>query len=152
MQRDSSKEILINKFDLFQEWIEQGEKADYWAKQASAAQRECDEADLAKKIKEAELGKKYRLELIDSGQKPTDKVVDELIKTDPEYKKFWEDYIAAKERATNAEDNKWNFISRKVTLEKIQEGILFGLYGDPRDNGGATSIRDEIRRRRNNRD
>ena len=93
--RDYYEEIKINKFNLEQEWIEQGERAVYWAGQFIIAQREYNECDMSRKIMKATLGKKYRQELRDRLEKPTDKVVEELIRTDPDYRQKTEELIAA---------------------------------------------------------
>lgn len=132
-QRDYKEEIKINKFNLFQEWLEQSERALYWGEQSAIANTMVNDIDLERKIMKARLGKQYRTALEESGRQAKDKVVEELIRTDPEYRTLTQQLIAAKEAAQILDSAKWNFMARKTNLEKIQEGIIIGLFADPRE-------------------
>ena len=131
--RDYFEEVKINKFRLDEEWETQSEKSIYWAKQAAIAQSEFNEINMDRKILKAKLGKQYRLEIEISGKKPTDKMIEELIRTTPEYKEVTEKLIIAEENLSIMDSVKWEFVSRKNSLEKIQQGIISGLFSDPRN-------------------
>ena len=151
MDRDYSTEISINKFELEKEW--EGQQADrtiYWTKQSAIAQRELDEAKMEKEITEASLYRKYRQELEDNGKKFTDSMIDACVKEDPKYREAAERINVAKENATIMEAVKWEFVGRKTSLEKIQEGILSGIFADPRDSSQQRDmeIREEMTTRR----
>lgn len=130
-ERNYYQELKINKFQLEEEWIQQSEKAMYWGEQSAIAQREYEDIELEKKIIKAKLYKKYRSELEDKG-KVTDTMIEAYIRTDVEYKKVSDKLIVAKENAAVMDGAKWSFMMRKNSLEKIQEGIVAGLFSDPR--------------------
>lgn len=130
-ERNYYQELKINKFQLEEEWIQQSEKAMYWGEQAAIAQREYEDIELEKKIIKAKLYKKYRSELEEKG-KVTDAMIEAYIRTDVEYKKVSDKLIVAKENAAVMDGAKWSFMMRKNSLEKIQEGIVAGLFSDPR--------------------
>lgn len=130
-ERNYYQELKINKFQLEEEWIQQSEKAMYWGEQAAIAQREYEDIELEKKIIKAKLYKKYRSELEEKG-KVTDAMIESYIRTDVEYKKVSDKLIVAKENAAVMDGAKWSFMMRKNSLEKIQEGIVAGLFSDPR--------------------
>jgi hypothetical protein len=149
-ERNYYEELKINKFQLEEEWIQQSEKAMYWAERAATAQREYEDVELERKILKAELYKKYRRNLEEEKVKVTDTMIEAFIRTDPEYKEISEKLIAAKENASVMDSAKWNFMTRKNSLEKIQEGIITGLFSDPRDINQADyeKQREAIKQRR----
>lgn len=144
-ERDYFSELKINKFALDEEWLEQPEKGMYWAKQAAIAQTELDSIDMNRKIMKANLGKKYRIMIEDSGRKSTESMLQELIRTDPEYLNLTEQLIVAKENFEILEAAKWQFSMRKTSLEKIQEGIIMGLFSDPRSSGEMMANEEKMR-------
>jgi hypothetical protein len=151
--RNFASELKINKLNLDQEWEEQGERAIYWAKRAARAQKELDTINMKRKIMKARLYKKYRSELEATRDKTTDIMIESCIRADPEYQKLTEELIDAKETASILDSAKWEFVSRKVALEHLQEGITIGLFADPREINDRNikayeSIREQIRERR----
>jgi len=149
-ERDYYEELQINKFKLEEEWIQQPEKAMYWAERAAIAQREYEDLELKKKITKAKLYKKYRSEFEKEKIKVTDTMIDAFVRTDPEYEEISNKLIAAKENASVMDSAKWNFMTRKNSLEKIQEGIIVGLFSDPRETNQTNyeKQREAIRQRR----
>jgi len=131
-ERNYYQELRINKFQLEEEWIQQPERAMYWGERAAAAQREFEDIELERKITKAKLYKKYRTQLEEEKIKVTDTMIEAYIRTDDEYKEISNKLIAAKENASVMDGAKWNFMTRKNSLEKIQEGIVAGLFSDPR--------------------
>ena len=131
--RDYFSELKINKHRLDEEWENQSEKSMYWAKQAATAQSEFDKTNMERKILKARLGKQYRQEIENAGKKPTDKMIEEMIRTNPEYREATFQLIKDKEYLEIMDSAKWEFVSRKVSLEKIQQGIISGLFSDPRN-------------------
>lgn len=150
--RDYYKDLAINKFQLEQEWLENSTRSMYWGEQAAKATAEYNLINLERKIVKAQLGKQCRLELEESGKKPTDKVVEEMIRTNPKYEILTKKLIEAEEVMNIMDSAKWNFMARKTSLEKIHEGIVSGFFGDPRVTGEAPkielNIRDTIAKRR----
>jgi hypothetical protein len=132
-ERNYYDELKINKFQLEEEWIQQSERAMYWSERAATAQREFEDIELERKITKARLYKTYRNRLESEKDKVTDTMIEAYIRTDDEYKEISNKLIAAKENASVMDGAKWNFMTRKNSLEKIQEGILAGLFSDPRN-------------------
>lgn len=150
LTRNPREEIKINKFNLLKEWEEQAERGMYWGEQSAIANRELNDIILERKMMKARLGRKFRQELEDQGRQTKDKVVEELIRTDPEYEKLTNKLIMAKEQAEIMDSVKWSFMTRKTALENIQQGIVNGLFADPRDINKKTddSLRDAMEKRR----
>jgi hypothetical protein len=133
--RNYFDELKINKNSLDREWDEQAEKSMYWGKQAAIAQKEFDKIEMRRKIKKAELYKKHRKILMRTELRVTDVMIEAEVRTDPEYEQITDEWINAKERASIMNSAQWEFISRKFSMEKIQEGIIKGLFADPRSAG-----------------
>lgn len=152
-ERDYFQELKINKNNLEGEWIEHSERSQYWCVQAAKAQTGLNEIELDRKIVIAGLGRGFRLEMENKEKKPTEKVIEEMIRTTPIYKELTEKLIKAKENSEILDAAKWNFQARKTSLEKIQEGIIMGLFSDPRTSGETSKneekMREEIATRRN---
>jgi hypothetical protein len=151
-ERDYFKDLTINKFNLLQEWETQSEKSMYWNKKAILAQTELREIELTRKILKATLGQEYRQKIESSGKKTTESIIEELIRTDIRYKEISERLIKVQENADILDAAKWEFLSRKTSLERIQEGIINSLFSIPKDfsekEKEKEQIRTEIRRRR----
>lgn len=145
--RDYYAELKINKNALDEEWMQQSEKSLYWAEQAAKSRTELSSVTLKRKILKATLGKKYRQQIKDAKEKPTDSMLEELIRTDPEYNTVTMELINAQEVFDIMDAAKWEFISRKTNLERIQEGILRNLFADPRETRPRVNedVKDQIR-------
>lgn len=148
MTRDYYQELAINKFDLEDEWICQPERAMYWAEQAAKAQTEFKDVEMERNIKKAELYKKYRAQLEQEKDKVSDVMITSYIRSDPEYRRLTEKLYMAQETAAILDSAKWSFMTRKTSLEKIQEGIIAGLFSDPRDKKTEEKLRNRMEERR----
>jgi hypothetical protein len=148
MTRDYYQELAINKYDLEEEWIRQSEKCMYWSEQAAKAQTEFKDVEMERNIKKAELYKKYRAQLEEEKDKVSDAMITAYIRTDPEYRTLTQKLYMAQENASIMEAAKWNFTTRKTSLEKIQEGIISGFFSDPRDKKTEEKLRNKMEERR----
>lgn len=125
----------INKFALDQEWLEQGDKYIYWSKRAAQANRDLETIDLRRKILMATLYKEMRENYVQDAVKPTDKMIDADVHSDPRYKEISEEQIAAQEEASIMTDVKWNFQQRQARIASLQELHLKGYYAATGEGG-----------------
>jgi hypothetical protein len=146
-ERDFYEDIKINKFALDKDWETHQEKSYYWAKQAAAAKKEVETKNLQRKVRKAALYKKHRILLEATKDKVSEAMIEANVRTDPEYQKISEELIDAQEYYDILDAAKWEFVNRKMALEKIQEGLINGLFGGPKDAGERKRDSDQVRER-----
>jgi hypothetical protein len=141
------EEIKINKHRLEEEIINQPGLYIKWAEKAARAMVNRIALDKQKKLVRAELDKKYRIKIEQSGEKVTENRVDACIRMDDEYKAVNAKLLEAIEEEAIMVDVKWAFQQRKTSLELLQEGIINGIYADPTVNT-KKALSDKLNKKR----
>lgn len=145
------EEIKINKYHLDDELIEQAALYIRWAEKAAEAVGEKIRIEKQRNILKAKLYKKYRSEFeTDATKRVTDSQIDSYVRTDPEYIRMTNEYIEAVKDESIMLEVKWGFQQRKSLLEDLQQGIIAGLYSDPRE-GKQEKTKEDIHKRLNRR-
>lgn len=134
-ERNYEKEDKIDKFALDQEWLEQGDKYLYWARQAAAATKALENCTLRRKVLMAELYKEMRENYVQDNVKPTDKMIEADVHSDPRYLAISKEEIGLIEESSIMTDIKWNFQQRQARIEALQKLMLAGYYSTPQFGG-----------------
>lgn len=109
----------INYDDLRGESERTGGEVVWYGVLAAAAKRRASQAELAVKIMEARLARKYRSSQRQMGEKGTNDEVKELVRTDPEYLQFHEQWFAMEEQASVLESCKFALVQKQKDLNSI---------------------------------
>lgn len=145
---DYKKDIEINRYKLDEEIIRQPALYLEWAEKAARAMSQKQRLEQARKLKKAELDKKYRQQFEESGEKYTETKLDALIRSDKIFKEATDVYLDAIEQEAIYADVRWAFQQRKASLELLQEGIINGIYADPKTITTKKALTDHLKRKR----
>jgi len=142
------EDIEINRHKLDEEIINQPVLYLEWAQKASEAMAHKQRTEQKRKLIKAELDKKYREQFESNGEKYTEAKLDSYIRSDKEFKNATDEYIDAMEQEQIYADVKWAFQQRKSSLELLQEGIINGIYADPRNTTTQKAISEHLNKRK----
>jgi hypothetical protein len=142
-ERNYEQEDRIDKFNLDQEWLEQGDKYIYWSKRSAQANAALENCILRRKILKAELYNEHRQNFTMDNAKFSEAMIDAAVHADPRYKTISQEEIDLREAAMIMTDVKWNFQQRQARISELQLLMQSGYYSTPQF--GGKEIQENLR-------
>lgn len=146
MSDDYKKDIVINKYDLQNEWVQHAQLFCEWGEKEAEAIYERDKKDQQLELKRAELSSDIRknpvLHGLSAEKAPTEAAISAAILIDKDFKKLQEECLLASKNVRIMTIAKLGFEHRKKALEKITELTLSGYHAEPRETKGIKEKRE----------
>jgi len=131
--RSYLEEVIIDKYDLDNEWLNQAEKFIHWGEQEAQAEYEKDRIKEKVDLTRAELSTSIREEPKKYGlEKVTEAAINEIILQSKKFQDINGEYIEAVKTAKILTIAKKGFEQRKTALEELVKLYLNGYWADPR--------------------
>lgn len=146
-KRDFREDERVVPEELDDEFLKQPGLYFYWNDMFQKARQRFQKIELQRKIVKAELYKKYKAEMEESGKKPTEAALEAEVRTDKKYQDISEEMIDAEYDMGVLEGAKWAMVSREKTLDYFAQEAH---RNQPKDTYSAGDYRKEAQERKEN--